>query len=169
MKKWLSLLLALCLCLSLLAGCGGKTPEKVGESEGNEAEGEAIYYTLAVDAFYCEEDMRIFYVSEGMEDEKVPVEYNNLGFSAVSGDTLSSLMADMGYSDFELVDDNGTFLGWMKYDVREDENGFFIWTRSDDVMYTTEEIMRIPVEGVSLSFVAKWSDIDDSYYAENGY
>lgn len=169
MKKWLSVLLAAGLCLTLLAGCGndGAVDGSIDDTQ------EDVYYTVGVDAFYYEEDVRMFLMSEPWGDETVRSESNNISFMAVSGNTLSSLMADMDYSDFELLDPNGTFLGWMKYELHTELDEFdqelYAWVRADDVLYTTEEIMEIPVEGYSLSFVAKWSDIDDAYYTENGY
>ena len=166
MKKLMSWMLV--LCLSLLVGCGGKTNPDAGQSQVPDG-GEEVSYTLSVEAFYHEEDMRMFFVSEEWDGETVQTEYNNLSFLAFPGDTLASLMGDMGYGDFEVADLLGTFLGWMKYEVHEDEDGFCTWVRADDALYTTEEIQGIPVENISLCFVAKWADIDDAYYAENGY
>ena len=166
MKKWMRLLPV--LCLFLLVGCGGKTDPDAGQSQVPDG-GEEVSYTLSVEAFYHGEDLRMFRISEEWDGETTQTEYNNLSFMAVPGETLAALMTDMGYADFELVDDGGTFVGWMKYTIHEGEDGFWIWSRADDVLYTTEEIMSIAVEDISLSFVAKWSDIDDAYYAENGY
>ena len=167
MKKLLSLFISACFCLALLAGCGGSSaPDNYAPQDST---GEEVYYILSVEAFYHDEDMRIFYISETWDEETTQSEYNNLSFPAVAGDTLTSLMEGLSYSDFELVDANGTFLGWMKYEIHEDDEGFTTWVRADDVLYTTEEIMTIPVEDISLSFVAKWSDIPDTYYTENGY
>lgn len=169
MKKWLSILLAAGLCLALLAGCGSNGA--VNDFIDNTLEEE--YCTVGVDAFYYEDDVRMFLMSEPWGDETVRSESNNISFLAVTGDTLSSLMANMDYSDFELLDPNETFLGWMKYELHTELDEFdqelSLWVRADDVLYTTEEIMEIPAEGYSLNFVAKWSDIDDAYYAENGY
>lgn len=187
MKKRLSLLLVLCLILTLAVGCGSK-PAGGAESEapgGSIVESEApgggaeipdeggteedVYYNVAVEAFYTEEDMRMFLLTETWGEETQQSEYNNLSFIAYPGDTLESLMADMDYSGFELLDPNGTFQGWMKYEGRMDEEEMILWTRDDDTLYTAGEIMAMAVTDHSLCFVAKWSDIDDSYYAENGY
>lgn len=45
MKKTLALVLAACLCLALLAGCGNNTPAASGSASGTEATG-SVYYLL---------------------------------------------------------------------------------------------------------------------------
>ena len=168
MKKWLAVLLALCAALALLAGCGA------GASQNDPAPAdEEEYYNATIEAFYVDEDLRLFTMVESWDEESQTVEYNNIGYMALPGQTVAELMAEFNQSELTVVDEQGTFLGWMKYRwvQQSDENDvvFDVLERMDDLLYTTEEMLATAVEDCSLVFVAKWADIDEGYYAENGY
>ena len=172
MKKKFALILSLCIAALLFTGCGQTSELETPSDEPNEE----IYYTVSFDAFFTDEDVRLFLLTEVWDDQPEQTEYNNMGCLAVKGQTVSEAFADCSYIDLEIVNPDGTFLGWMEYKQYTEmttidgiEMEMYITEKVSDTLYTTEEAMAKTVEDYSILFLAKWSDIDEGYYTENGY
>lgn len=130
------------------------------------------YYNVQIEAFYDENGERLFSVVETFGEESIIAEYNNIGYVAYPGSTISDVLSENYAKDLKIVDDNETFEGWMvfKESSTVDADGFENTQSTKlDGLYTTEEILEMEVVDCSYRFVAMWSDIDESYYAENGY
>lgn len=163
MKRLLVLILAVLMIATLFVGCNGAVDEQITEEE--------TYYNLQFDAFYDDNGERYFTVVENFDGE-VNVEYNNIAYVVSPGVTVKEALTENYVTDIDIVDEDGKFLGWMKYDyeseIDEFGNDFGTFYRADDKLYTTEEILEFEING-AMQFVAKWSDISDDYYAEMGY
>lgn len=163
MKRLLALILAVFMMATLFVGCEDAVVE------------EEEYYNLQFDAFYEDDEhdneMRYFTVTENFDGE-VEVEYNNIAYVVSPGVTVKEALTENYVTDIDIVDEDGKFLGWMKYgyesEIDEFGNDFGTFYRADDKLYTTEEILEFEISG-TFQFVAKWSDISDDYYAEMGY
>lgn len=169
MKKSLALILAL-LMMIVFVGCN----VNVGDEVVNGTNEEEVYYNLQIEAFYDDNGERYFTVDETFEEEPQTVEYNNIGYvTFTSGITVADVLEENYATNLQIVDENSTFMGWMKheYESEFDEFGNDIGTykKVDDTLYTTEEMLNMEIVDKSLCFVAKWSDIEESYYAENSY
>ena len=172
MKKILALILALLMTMAIFAGCGSNAEADV--ATGDEAVvNNDVLYNVYFEAFYDDNGERLFTVVETFAEEPTTVEHNNLGFSAEPDTKVSDVLTESYVEDLTIVDENGTFLGWMIYEetvTSVDEDGFENYeTVKLDGLYTTDEVMDMVVTDCSYRFVAKWSDISDDYYKENGY
>ncbi len=165
MKKLLSLVLAILMMMTMFVGCSG-------DDALNDVLGDEEYYNVQFEAFYDDNGERLFSVVETMGDESLTVEYNNVGYIAYPNTKISDVLSENYTKDLKIVDEEGTFLGWLvfKETMSIDENGF---ENNESVklenLYTTEEILDMEVVDCSYRFVARWSDIEDSFYIENGY
>ncbi len=168
MKRILALLLALFM-MTLFVGCNFSVIGEVVDEITEE-----VYYNIQIEAFYDDNGERYFTVDETFEEEPQTVEYNNVSCTTyTSGSTVSEVLEENYMTNLQLLDENGTFMGWMKHEYEEeiDEFGNDMGTfkKVDDTLYSTEEMLNIKIVDKSLCFVAKWSDIEESFYAENSY
>ncbi|MBQ7133502.1 MAG: hypothetical protein IJO20_03305 [Ruminococcus sp.] len=165
MKKIIALILALLMMMTLFVGCSG---------DDIITDAEEVYYNLQLEAFYDDNGERHFTVDETFEEEPMTVEYNNIAcITYTSGNTVKEVLEENYMINLQIIDENGTFMGWLKHEyeseIDEFGNDMGTYKKVDDTLYTTEEMLNMEIVDKSLCFVAKWSDIEDSYYAENGY
>ena len=90
MKKTLALVLAACLCLALLAGCGNNTPAASGSASGTEATGSVYYLNFKPEADEAWQKLAATYT----EQTGVPVKV----VTAASGTYDTTLAAELDKS-----------------------------------------------------------------------
>lgn len=161
MKKWFAL--ALCLCLMAL-GCGA-----MAEEDWNN-------YECSLDFFAYEEGGGLLRVTQddwlgGTETG----EFGMMGLLGAGDMTVAEVLEHSGVHSFEVIHDADTFEGWMEYEVAEltDEWGFTDWEYvrvSGDTLFTTDEVMAMPLTESGKMFVAKWANIPmEDYFAVQVY
>lgn len=91
MKKTLALVLAACLCLALLAGCGNNTPAASGSASGTEATGSVYYLNFKPESDQAWQDLAKQYT----EETGVPVKV----VTAASGQYNDTLTVEMDKPD----------------------------------------------------------------------
>ena len=91
MKKTLALVLAACLCLALLAGCGNNTPAASGSASGTEATGSVYYLNFKPESDQAWQDLAKQYT----EETGVPVKV----VTAASGKYNDTLTVEMDKPD----------------------------------------------------------------------
>lgn len=167
MKKLLALILSLLLSMTVFVGCGDAVADDAVVTESTN-------YTLQFDAMYNGDEERLFKMVS-IFDEEAPVteEINNISFPYEGKIKVSDALNQNYYeASIEIVDENGTFLGWKKYVLNSvyDDFGNDIGTfeKADDTLYTTEEVLEMEVD-CTVCFVAMWSDISEQAYEEFGY
>lgn len=165
MKKILALILALLMTMTVFVGCGSDDSFENIEATYDEAEEADI--VLSIDA-YCD-----------VEGNAHDLEFTQFGqtetLSAIEillfegGKTVGECFAEEGYEDLKLVDeDDENFLGWMEYEitVKVDEDGcqYNTYKRTNDELYTTEEVLNKTMPDHSMGYIAKWKDIPQEEY-----
>lgn len=173
MKRLLALILALLMMMTVFVGCGSEAEEEIDATETDDAViSEPTNFNLQFNAFYDDNGERLFTVEETFSETPEVVEYNNIGYVFMEKAKVSDILAENYAQNLEIVDDNGTFLGWMIYewksDIDEFGNDMGGFKKVDDTLYTTEQILEMEID-CTVEFVAKWSDIDESAYTEYGY
>ena len=150
MKKFLYIMMvALCLLLTAFAACAEGEPMEVDVTfDGYQESGGMLYVTWTEEAY----------------------ETGGLGLSGVPGQKIGEVLKQSGVLSVEPVKEGDTFEGWMEAEVMitVDEEGFE-WAEYSlipDYLYTTEELLNLPVPEKSVMYVAKWAGIPaESYYA----
>ena len=169
MKKILSLILALLMMMTLFVGCAGDADADV--SVDDEVL-EPTNFNLQINAFFDDNGERLFTIEETFSETPEVVEYNNVGYVFMEKAKVSDILAENYAQNLQIVDDNGTFLGWAVYEWKSDfdefGNDMGTFEKVDDTLYTTEQILEMEID-CTVEFVAKWSDIDEAAYTEYGY
>lgn len=167
MKRLFALILAVLMLGTVLTGCGN-SEELIDDNIIEES-----FSTVQFDAFYYEEDLRMMTITETWDEEPVVTQTNNVAYMATPGETVKQTLESNYASDLDIIDENGTFLGWMLFEqssvINEDGFEYTITQRADEKLYTTDEMMEVVVGEDITWFVAMWSDIDEAYYVENGF
>ena len=162
MKKKLSMLLCAVLAVSALTACGNSTPAP--EQEPVAEERQELWVNLDASMFggltYDEKDMNGNIV-EGWA--------GCICVTGYEGQTLGEVLEAQEFRNLAGVSDNGDELeGWLVYreNTVEDEDGFTHWLyeRVTDRLYTTEELMALPLEEDNLTYMAKWAGVSDEEY-----
>ena len=88
-------------------------------------------------------------------------EYGGISILGAPGEILLDRFADSGYSEITPVLEGDSFEGWMecRYD---DELGKYVFV--SETIYSTEELMAMPVPEASVEYVAKWAGIPTEEY-----
>ncbi len=183
MKKLVALVLALLMMMTVFVGCGDTdtaTPDIADLSDAEVVEDdaaddeEAPNISVIIDPFY-DADYNQYQVNmtvDGLTETSGGGEY---AAEYTEDMTVEELLKELGNTDFELVDENnGKFLGWVKYNVTsvEDEEGFLESTftkDSEDILYTTQEMLEYTITEGTTAFVAKWDGTSDDMYEQMGY
>lgn len=151
MKKWIALLLALVMCLSLCA-CGGKsdTAKDATDTTGNseqKKEVESIELNIPVgDDFTIVEAT---YTTKQLVDEKVSVRLK------VQNNTDTDF--EMIMFQFHYYDKNGDRTGSLVLSASDMEAGHATWTSYIDTNLTSEDFGSVKIEYYEIQ---QW--IDDS-------
>ncbi len=169
MKKLLALILVLLMMVILFVGCGGD--DAVVEDSDDDVI-EETNYNLQLNAFFDDNGERYFTVDETFEEEPQIVEYNNISYVFMERAKVGDILEENYTSNLKIVDDADTFLGWLMYEYKpeidEFGNDMGTFEKVDDTLYTTEQILNMEID-CTVEFLAKWSDIEESYYTEYGY
>lgn len=153
MKKLLMLLVILCLCA--FSAC---------------AEEEEVQYYVDFETYDMTGERMMDVEVEDWEGNITSEQYSGVGIIALPGEIIGECLKDMGYLSLSLELDG--FEGWMLYEnvVTVDEFGseeFEYVKFPEDKLYTTEEILAMPVPEHHVVFVAKWADIPvEDYFTE---
>ena len=186
MKKYLILLLLLCVPMLLFCGCGAPADDTqtgdvtVNEEQNNEENNEEnnvnadeqndmVYVTL--DAYGMSGGFLSLTVAgeEGVES----VAYS---FDGQLGETVQSMLERNEITAVNAYLEGDVLEGWMVFEAipTEDADGFveYIYElRSGDTIYSTEELLALTIpEYAEVYYVAKWSNIPvEMYFADEDY
>lgn len=158
-KKMFAECMILALMLTMMAGCASDQPDQVGENVGEEVDRE-----IDISFDTCEINGAYLYVKEddgngGIQES----ELDGLGILAAEGETIGSALEHGGYLEVTPVLEGDVFEGWMEYVevVTLDEFGFeeSAYELLTDNIYTTEELLALPVDADGAMYVAKWAGI----------
>lgn len=173
MKKYLVLLLLLCMPLMLFCGCGGPADQTQGgdvtSNENLEEVGDIVYVTLDAYGF----SGGILSMTQAGEEGLESVAWS---FEGVPGETVQSMLERVEITEVNAYLEGDVLEGWMVFEAipTEDTDGFIGYTyelRSGDTIYSTEELMALAIpEYDEVYYVAKWGNIPvDMYFAEEDY
>ena len=90
-------------------------------------------------------------------------EFNAISVLGAPGEIILDRFTSNGFSEIAPVLEGDSFEGWMecRYD---DELGHYVIV--SEIIYSTEELMAMPVPGESVEYVAKWAGIPVEEYFE---
>ena len=163
MKKKLSVLLSALLALNLLAACGSSAPEQVEEpAEENRPE---LWVNLDGSMF----GGGLTYDENDGNGGTVEGWAGCICVTGYQGQSIGEVLDEADFRNFAAVSDSGDELeGWLVYreNTVMDEAGFEHWLyeRVTDQMYTTEELLALPLEEDNLTYMAKWAGVSDEEY-----
>lgn len=177
MRKKRLFLLTVSMMLAL-GGCGfskeateGAYEEEIQEEESYEEEFyEETERTIDITLDgYCDAGGQISLTEIDANGDEYTFETDILGLLAAPGETIGDAM---DYSDLMPVCGDYTFEGWLEYTETAvtDEDGFETSKREivSDRLYTTEELLALPVSDHPVWYVAKWDAIPiEEYFVEN--
>lgn len=136
----------------LLSGCGKQEVAVVETEPDREID-------------ICLSDMYgvITVLEEDMEGNVVPGEYGGISVLGAAGEPIANGFKSSGYSDILPVLEGDTFEGWMEC-VYDDELGSYVIV--SETLYSTEELMAMPVPEAPVEYFAKWAGISaEEYFA----
>lgn len=159
-KKMFAVCMMLALMLTMMAGCTSDQSEQMEEEVDREID-------ISFDT--CEIEGAYLYVKEDDGNGGImESELDGLGILAAEGETIGSALEHGGYLEVTPVLEGDEFEGWMEYVevITLDEFGF---EESDyelltDNIYTTEELLALPVDADGAMYVAKWAGIPVEEY-----
>lgn len=159
-KKIFSVCMILALMLTMMAGCAS------GQSEQVETE---VDREIDISFDVCEIDGAYLSVKEDDgEGGILESEFDGLGILAAEGETIGSALEHGGYLEVTPVLEGDVFEGWMEYVevITLDEFGFeeSEYELLTDNIYTTEELLALPVDADGAMYVAKWAGIPAEEY-----
>ena len=148
MKKILVCILA--VIALLVSGCGKQEPAVVETEPDREID-------IWLDAY-----MGVISVLEkDMDGNQVPCEYGAMSVLGAAGEPIANAFTSSGFSDITPVLEGDTFEGWMecRYD---DELGSYVIV--SQTLYSTQELMAMPVPEAPVEYFAKWASIPMEEY-----
>lgn len=154
MKK--TLICILTILALLITGCGQQ------EAPGAETEPDREIDICLTDCYGV-----ISVLEEDMDGNQVPGEYGPISVLGASGEPIRNGFASSGYSEITPVLEGDSFEGWMecRYD---DELGNYIVV--SETLYSTGELMSMPVPESPVEYVAKWAGIPlEEYFVSDPF
>lgn len=161
-KKMFAACMMLALMLTMMAGCASEQSEQVGTEVEVDREIDISFDTCEINGAYLsvKEDDGNGGILEN--------EFDSLGILAAEGETIGSALEHGGYLEVTPVLEGDVFEGWMEYVevVTLDEFGFedSDYELLTDNIYTTEELLALPVDADGAMYVAKWTGIPAEEY-----
>lgn len=158
MKKILTRVLSACIALTMLCACTTTTTEVDNNSEEE--------YLVILDAYSLHENASI----KITESTGEILETGGIEFVIDTNKTLSEIVKDSGYEEFEPYCEYDTFEGWVIYNIEitPTEDGFsdYEYALVSDKLYTTKEVAEMKFDaGKHYALTAKWEGISlDEYY-----
>lgn len=172
LKRIFALLLVLLMIIAFV-GCDNSAEEATADEAPTQAQTTVTQYSVTLNAFTYNGVEHQFNIEDS---NRIPKEkkVNTISFVAFTGDTVSEVLSNNGYSNLQPEEVLDRFLGFMEYKVVPviDENGTETVTYeklSGDTLYSVDEIMEKEITDYSVAFVARWEKLTDDYYAAYGY
>ncbi len=174
-KSLLALFLAICMAV-MFVGCanGDTSPTQQPQQSTQPQETQPTFVNVTLNALSYNGIMYEFTLKVEEDSNALDKRTSSITFTAKPGETVLELMSAQGYTELTPVELHDEFVGWMEYKVIPGENkdGVPIATYekiSGDTYYTTQQVMEMAAPEYSVAFVAKWKNIEDSYYQAYGY
>ena len=154
MKK---LLICVLMMAVLLSGCAQQaTPMEEMEAETMEAE-----FERDIDIGLMDEYGVIRVELEDIDGSLISEDYNGISTLGAVGEPMGNCFAD--YLSITPILEGDSFEGWMECAYDYDIGNYVIVS---DTLYSTEELMAMPVPEAAVEFVAKWAGIPvEEYFA----
>ena len=154
MKKFLICVLMLAV---LLSGCARQAaPVEVTEAETMEAELERN-----IDIGLMDEYGVLRVELEDLDGSLISEDYNGIGVLGAAGEPMANCFED--YLSITPILEGDTFEGWMECAYDYDLCNYVIVS---ETLYSTEELMAMPVPEAPVEYVAKWAGIPvEEYFA----
>lgn len=152
MKMKKVLICVLVIVALLLSGCG-KQEVSVAETEPDRE------IDICLNAY----DGVISALEKDMDGNPVPCEYGSISVLGATGEPIVNGFTSSGYSDLIPLREGDSFEGWMECRYDDALGNYFIVS---ETVYSTEELMAMPVPGESVEYVAKWAGIPIEEYFE---
>ena len=148
MKK--SLICILAVFALLLAACGQQEAPAMETEPDREID-------ICLSDYYG----MVGVMSADMDGNMEYCEFNAISVLGAPGEIILDRFTSNGFSEIAPVLEGDSFEGWMecRYD---DELGHYVIV--SETLYTTEELMAMPVPGESVEYVAKWAGIPVEEY-----
>lgn len=107
-------------------------------------------------------------MEKDLDGNTVPCEYDAVSVLGAAGEPIVNAFTSAGYSDITPVLEGDAFEGWIEYvevNLGVDEFGFKeSGYQLMDRIYTTEELLALPVDEDGAMYVAKWAGIPSEDY-----
>ena len=189
MKKLLLVLLAISLSAMVLVGCENEpTNESDANTEINVTSGESdnemasdeisddeisneIYLTL--DAHGLAGGMLSMTVAS--EDGSTTVDESVVYmFAGAESEKIGDILARDGILNVKPELEGDAFEGWVAFKeiITIDDEGYNTYTYeklSEETIYTTEEVLQMPLPNYNITFMAKWASVPMSEYVIEGW
>ena len=150
MKKTLICILA--ILTLLLSGCG--------QQEAPAAETEP---DREIDICLTDYYGMISVLEEDVDGNTIPGEYGSISVLGAPGEQILDRFTSSGYSEITPVLEGDSFEGWMECRYDEDLGNYVIVS---ETLYSTAELLSMPVPEAPVEYVAKWAGIPMEEYFE---
>ena len=164
MKKKLSMLLSAVLALSVLTACGTSAPVAPAPEQEPAVEDRPELWVNVDGSMFG----GLTYDEKDMDGNVIEGWTGCICMTGYEGQSLGEVLENNGYANFAAVSEGDELEGWLVYaeNTVEDEDGFEHWlyARVTDELYTTEEMLALPLEQDNLTYMAKWTSISDEEY-----